>query len=87
MSASVVISVDIHLNYTQWEVKQSNKLNEVDSEERSSREVTGTSAWVFIPNICLEINSFIFLLYVWEWAFLTPVQVQPPVFSPGSCFP
>lgn len=53
VSASVVISVDIHLNYTQWEVKQSNKLNEVDSEERSSREVTGTSAWVFFSTCCL----------------------------------
>lgn len=39
-------------------------------------------------SMCLEINSFyFFLLYVWEWASLTPVQVQPSVFSPGSCIP
>lgn len=30
--------------------------------------------------VCLEISSFIFLHYTWEWASLTPVQVQPSVF-------
>lgn len=62
-----------------------------------SREVSGTSACV-IPvlfqlsmtqrqrSICLEINSSIFLLYVWEWASLTPVQVQPSLFSPRELY-